>query len=264
MSTRPSRTRTLTAAQMTHQIMDLQTGLTRAEETYMALNKVANKQQVQIDEQKVEMDRQKAQINEQQVEMDVQKKSQIHDIARVDQHLSEHSSTLRSTTYNVGSLSKDVRSLRKGAGSFKEKAACFDEHEKKVRLGHSSYCIHLGILIVLQYQIKALKDGRESFEKRLAQKILRRDAIRQEKMAATYHEVARDELGEIEMEEDEALTIPGLYLVQAIAYTSLSSDKKRKAEDGEGVDGSDGEDREAKKGRLEWLSSHLPVKRFCR
>lgn len=58
--------------------MDLQTGLTRVEETYMALNKVANKQQDQIDEQKVQIDE--------------QKKSQVHDIARVDQHLSEHRS----------------------------------------------------------------------------------------------------------------------------------------------------------------------------
>jgi hypothetical protein len=33
------------------------------------------------------------------------------------------------------------------------------------------------------------------------------------------------------MEEDKALTIPRLYLIPAIAYTSLSSDKKRKAED---------------------------------
>jgi septal ring factor EnvC (AmiA/AmiB activator) len=74
----------------------------------MALNKVANKQQVQINEQKVKMDRQKAQIDEQQVEIDNHKKYQVHDIARIDQHLSEHSSTLRSTTYNVGSLSKDV------------------------------------------------------------------------------------------------------------------------------------------------------------
>jgi hypothetical protein len=242
--------------------------LTRAEETYAALNEVANKhqvqfdkeyaalkevdntQQVQIDEQKVEMDRQEALINEQQVEIDNNKKSQVHDVARVDQHLSEHSSTLRSTTYNVGSLTKDVKSLREDADSFKEKAACFDLHEKEVRLGHSSYCIHLGILIVLQYQIKALKDGRELFEKRLAQKILRRDAIRQERIAAAYHQMAKDELREIEVEEDEALTIPGLYLVPAIAYTSLSSDKKRKAEDGEGRDGSDGGDREAKKGRL--------------
>lgn len=132
MSTRPSRTRTLTAAQMTHRIADLQTSLTRAKETYAVLNWVINKQQVQIDEQKVEMDRQKAQIDEQQVEIDNQKKSQVHDIAPVDPHLLEHSITLRLTTYNVGSLSKDVNSLRKGAGLFKEKAACFDEHEKEV------------------------------------------------------------------------------------------------------------------------------------
>ena len=88
MLTCPSRTRTLTAAQMTHRITDLQTGLTPAKETYAALNWVVNKQQVQIEEQKVEMDRQKALINEQQVEIDNHKKSQVHDIARVDQHLS--------------------------------------------------------------------------------------------------------------------------------------------------------------------------------
>lgn len=82
----------------------------------------------------------------------------------------------------------------------------------------------------------------ESCEKRLAQKILRRGAIHQEKMAAAYHQVAKDELREIGMEEDKALTIPGLYLVPAVAYTSLSSDKKGKAEDGEGRAGSDGEE----------------------
>lgn len=56
---------TPTAAQVTHWITDLQTHLTRAKETYAALNEVVNQQQAQINEQKIQKDEQKVEIDRQ-------------------------------------------------------------------------------------------------------------------------------------------------------------------------------------------------------
>lgn len=56
---------TLTAAQVTHRITDLQTNLTQAEETYAALNEAVNQQQAQINKQKIQKDNQKVEIDRQ-------------------------------------------------------------------------------------------------------------------------------------------------------------------------------------------------------
>jgi hypothetical protein len=56
---------TLTAAQVTDRIADLQTNLTQAKETYGAVNVAVNQQQAQIDEQKFQKDEQKDEINRQ-------------------------------------------------------------------------------------------------------------------------------------------------------------------------------------------------------
>jgi hypothetical protein len=56
---------TLTAAQVTHWVANLQTNLSQAKETYVALNEVVNQQQAQIDEQKIQKDEQKVEIDRQ-------------------------------------------------------------------------------------------------------------------------------------------------------------------------------------------------------
>jgi hypothetical protein len=56
----------------------------------------------------------------------------VYDVAQVNQHLSEYSTTFRLTTYNNSLLGKDAVSL-------KEKVTCVDEHQKDVGLGHTTY-----------------------------------------------------------------------------------------------------------------------------
>jgi hypothetical protein len=70
------------------------------------------------------------------------------------------------TTYNNSLLGKDAVSL-------KEKVTCVDEHQKDVGLGHTTYTPAIKDCYT-QNQIKALEDGRKSFEKRFSRDFVRR------------------------------------------------------------------------------------------
>lgn len=66
-------------------------------------------------------------------------KLQVYGIAWFNQHLSEHSTTLRLTTYNVSSFDKNVSLLSKDAVSLKGKVICANVYEKDVSLGNTTY-----------------------------------------------------------------------------------------------------------------------------
>jgi hypothetical protein len=107
----------------------------------------------------------------------------VYDVAQVNQHLSEYSTTFRLTTYNNSLLGKDAVSL-------KEKITCVDEHQKDVGLGHTTYTPAIKIVIP-KIESKPLKMAGKSFQKHftqyLTQRILRRNAICEEMMAAACH-----------------------------------------------------------------------------